>query len=290
MNVSPLRKVGARLVLRLQPSIPQSIMRGMDHAPLRPAWLAALLLPLLAWPAAAGSTATRLNYAAYIGGLNAFDLTATVAMSPQSYRMEVVFRLTGTIGALIHAESTSTVDGRFDGTTPEPRMLFSAGHFRGRPHVMQMEWPEGKPLIRQMSPPDEDQRDPVPPEQQAHTMDSLSAIVALLQRVATTGRCDGVVRTFDGRRLSELAAHTVGEETLPETDRSPFKGPALRCDVEGRQLAGFPVDGDQAELRRPHHGSAWFASLAPGEPLVPVRITFGERSFGQATLYLTGRS
>ena len=98
------------------------------------------------------------------------------------------------------------------------------------------------------------------------------------------------MNTFDGRRLSSLEAHTVGEEVLPKTDRSSFEGPALRCDFEGRQLGGFVHDDDLNVLRRPQHGSAWFASLAPGAPPVPVRITFSTRILGAATMYLTGRN
>jgi hypothetical protein len=118
-------------------------------------------------------------------------------------------------------------------------------------------------------------------------VDALSAIAMLIRRVARTGRCEAEATTFDGRRAVDVAARTVGMEVLQPDGRSIFTGRALRCDFEGRLLAGFPRDGDQEELRRSRHGSAWLAQIAPGAPPIPVRIDFETRWFGPATMYLT---
>ncbi len=120
----------------------------------------------------------------------------------------------------------------------------------------------------------------------ANTVDNLSAMAALLHDVATIGRCDGSRRVFDGRRLSRIAAGTVGVEALPETDRSVFHGPALRCDFSGTLLAGFKYEDNRARAARPQRGVAWFAPLRPGGPPVPVRVRFATPFFGDATLYL----
>jgi hypothetical protein len=249
-----------------------------------------LLAMCVSLPVAAQPAATKLDYAAYSNGVNVLDLQASMALSPSFYRVQVSYHLTGLVGAIVHADSQTTVDGRFQGDRTEPRELFSSGHMRGQPRVTQIDWQNGNPVIMQMVPPVETERDPVPAEDQAHTIDSLSAMAALLRRVAATGRCEGAANTFDGRRLSEIEAHTVGEETLEKSDRSIFQGTALRCDFQGRQLAGFFRDHDPDVVRRPQHGSAWFARLAPGDAPVPVRITFETRVFGWATLYLTGQS
>ena len=126
----------------------------------------------------------------------------------------------------------------------------------------------------------------MPPAQQVDTMDSLSALALLMRHVQATGRCEARVMTFDGRRLAEVSAHTVGEEVLQPSSRRSFHGPTLRCDFEGRQLGGFLRDADQEQLRRPQHGSAWLAPIGPGGLRVPVEITFGTRWFGDATMYL----
>jgi hypothetical protein len=109
----------------------------------------------------------------------------------------------------------------------------------------------------------------------------------LVRLIGQTGRCESRMRLFDGRRLSDVEARTVGIETLEPTSRSTFHGPALRCDFEGRLLAGFPSDEDRTRAAQPRGGSAWFAQLSPDGPPLPVRITFETRFFGHATMYLT---
>ena len=239
----------------------------------------AAMLALGAGPAAAQPAPLHLRYSAYADGLNVMDVDAAIAISRDSYRVQVSYHVTGLVGVFIKAENTTTVDGRFQGDAPVPRQLFSAGRLRGQQRVTQIDWLNGRPIISQLVPPVEAERDPVPAEEQAHTVDSLSAMASLLHQVAMSGRCQGAMNTFDGRRLSSIEAHTVGEEVLPKR--------ALRCDFEGRQLGGFVHDEDLNVLRRPQRGSAWFASLAPGEPPVPVRITFSTRVLGSATMYLT---
>ncbi|WP_158742607.1 DUF3108 domain-containing protein [Acidisphaera sp. L21] len=251
---------------------------------------AALLLPLSHHAASAQPAPFTLTYATYVHGLNAMNMEAVVALTAQHYQLQLSYRLTGLVGTLFSGQATSTVDGQFRGNTPVPSRMVSTGVFRGKHRVTAIEWKDGNPVITQLIPPVEEEREPVPVADQAHTIDALSAMAWLFHQVAATGRCDGAFTTFDGRRLSDLRAQTVGEEVLAPTTRSSFQGPALRCDFEGHQTAGFLRDTDQDSLRKPQHGSAWFARVVPGAAPVPVRITFGLRAFGEATIYVTGPS
>jgi hypothetical protein len=85
----------------------------------------------------------------------------------------------------------------------------------------------------------------------------------------------------------EIEAHTAGEEQLAPSSRSVFQGNALRCDFSGRMLAGFKFDGDRVRDGKTMHGSAWLAAAVPGGPLLPVRMAFETRWFGDAVMYLT---
>ena len=238
-------------------------------------------------PARGADMVQRAHYAGYAKGFNLFDLDVAVGFEQEAYRFQLSFRTSGLVGALFHAEGTTTVDGRFNGMRPVPRELLSQGRFRGEPHMTQIDWQSGMPKLVQMVPPAEPDREAVPPNEQAQTVDTLSAIAGLLHQVSTKGNCESYTRTFDGTRLSEFSARTVGQEVLEPTGRSSFQGPALRCDVTGRMLAGFMPDDDREEIAKPKRGSAWFAQLQPGAPFVPVRIVFYtlDGSVG-ATLYL----
>ena len=231
----------------------------------------------------------QLSYNVYFTGLDVADLSASFAFAPQSYSAAIAFRMTGALGALYHAEGSSSVDGRFQGDTTQPHALNSSGQFGGKARVTQIGWHNATPVIERMEPPLEPEREPVPVAEQAHTIDSLSAMATLLHRVWQTGRCESDARTYDGRWLSRIEVRTAAEEVLAPTSRSIFSGPALRCELEGHQLAGFWRDTDPATLHRPHRASVWFARTAPGGPLLPVRISVETRGgFGPVVLYLTG--
>ena len=152
-----------------------------------------------------------------------------------------------------------------------------------------IDYRDGQPTVRQLVPPTETEREPVQPGQQTDTIDTLSAMAELIHTIQRTGRCDGRVTTFDGRRLSVLEARTSGPQSLDPTRRSSFAGMTLRCDFVGRQLAGFMLDEDRTTLQRPQTGTAWFAATAPDGPVVPVRIAFRTRWFGDATMYVAPR-
>ncbi len=250
-----------------------------------------LLLGLAAQaPAPRPATAPDLahvKYDMYAAGLDVLELRAGIGLNATGYRVEITFRTTGLAGVMVRGRQSSATDGVWAGDQPEPLRVWGDGFWRGTPRHTLIEYDRGIPLVRTLTPPNDEEREPVPVELQAHTMDTLSAMAMLMRRVARTGRCEAEARTFDGRRLADITARTVGEEVLPRTGRSMFAGPALRCDFEGHQLAGFMRDEDRARLMRPHRGSAWFAAAEPGGPLLPVRIAFETRWFGDATMYLT---
>ncbi len=249
---------------------------------------AALLLCLSAVCHSSGAHAQPVSahYAAYAKGLNVLRLDAELAVGPRDYRVRLTYHTAGTVGVLIRAEQDTVAEGAFVGDHPAPRRFYSAGHFRGRPRVTQIDYPRGQPDIRALTPPNEEEREPVAPAEQAGTIDSVSAMAQLVRQVNATGRCEGQSRTYDGRRLAELSARTAGREVLEQTSRSVFAGSALRCDFEGRQLGGFRLDADRTAAQRPRRGTAWFAAVTPGGPMIPVRMQFETDLIGSLTMYL----
>ena len=160
--------------------------------------------------AAAAQAPVHVTYSGYTHGFNVVDLDATLSLTPGHYKMELNYTLVGVLGTVLHGDGKTVVTGRFEGLHAAPDDLFSTGHFRGEPRATQIAWHGGNPSIVQLTPPVESERDPVPPALQANTIDTLSAMAGLIHQVAETGKCEEHGRTFDGRRLSEVTAHTVG--------------------------------------------------------------------------------
>jgi len=245
------------------------------------------LIALILLPFAARAEPVQARYAAYAAGLNVINLDAGFDITPSAYRVQIVYRTAGTFGFMVRGQQDTTVQGQFVADRAVPQRFYSAGVMRGQQRLTVIDYAGGQPIVRQLVPPTGNEREPVPAELQRGTIDTLSAMAQLLRQVNDSRLCEGRVMTFDGRRLAELSAHTVGEEFLPPTRLSSYTGNALHCEFEGRQFGGFMLDEDRERLQRPQRGDAWFAAITPGGPLIPVRISFRTRWFGNATMFIT---
>lgn len=232
----------------------------------------------------------RAAYTVTAAGLTTARVEAELAFAPSAYRLRLDYRTAGLFGALFHSESSTLAQGLWQGDTAVPFHFAGSVLVRGEARQTVIDYRDGEPIVRVLVSPNSRERDPVPPGLERNTIDTLSAMALLLRRVQQTGRCEAHALTFDGRRLIDVSANTAGIEALPPADGLAFAGPALRCDFEGRQLAGFKHGEDAAALRRPKHGSAWLARVVPGAPPIPVRVSFETRWFGDATAWLTGVS
>lgn len=252
---------------------------------------AALLLGIAAFVPGAASAQqvaqVRLSYDTYAAGIEVMQLQAFFGLGPWNYQLDVNYHTTGLVGIFYRGHQVNTVRGIWENDSPEPIEFFGEGVWRGKPRRTRIDYDHGQPEIKDLAPPQESEREPVPHDLQTHAVDTLSALAQLMRKVEHSHSCDTSVRTFDGRRVLEVAAHTAGPEKLDATSRSAFRGEALRCDFEGRELAGFLFGENDAEHRQPLKGSAWLAPMLPGAPPLPVRIAFQTRWFGWATMYLT---
>ena len=216
------------------------------------------------------------------------EVDSGFSFGPLHYQMNLDYSTTGMVAVFFGGHQFDSVSGSWHGEQAAPRRFVGSGQWHGEDRVAEIDYSQGRPIIRQLVPPRDHEREAVPESLQANSIDALSALAELVHIVTDTGRCETTVHTYDGRRAVEIEAHTVGEETLQPTDRSSFAGKALRCDFSGRLVAGFKFDDDRARVGKPMHGSAWLAPVVAGAPKLPVRMTFETRWFGDATMYLTG--
>lgn len=231
--------------------------------------------------------ALQLSYKTYAAGLNVAAVRADLSLGPHSYELKLAYHTTGLVGFFDRGHQLDQVRGVWHDGRPDPLKYQTNGRWDGKNRTTVIAYQNGDPLIRAMVPPDRKERQPVPPRLRNHAIDTLSALVLLIRRVAEVGNCNVTVHTFDGRRATEVTAHTAEWDLLPHTSDSIYSGRALRCDFKGRMLAGFKLGENRPADHKPLRGSAWFAKALPGQPLVPVRMSFQTLWFGEATMYLT---
>jgi hypothetical protein len=250
------------------------------------AGIAALAMPSLA-PAQVLPPTLELTYTTYAAGFTTLRLIVDFSLTPKGYRVSLAYRTVGAVGFFLPGHDDASAEGSWSGNAAHPEEFESDGMWRGQPYDVVMDYPDGAPEVERLYPAQTRTREAVPAALREGTIDTASAMALLLHRMVEGGSCDLSERVFDGRRLMVLAAQPAGTEALGPTVRSFFHGPAIRCDITGRLLAGFLRTDDAAERQRVRHGAVWFAHPIPGLPLLPVRIAFDNRWFGAATMYLT---
>jgi hypothetical protein len=227
------------------------------------------------------------SYETYAAGLKVADVAAGFSFGAANYRMEFTYRTTGLVGFFFRGHEVDEASGSWRGKAAVPSAYQGQGLWRGHQRGVTLAYRQGRPTVEALMPPNDGEREEVSEALRTDSIDTVSALAQLIHVVATTGRCDTAVRTYDGRRAVEIAARTGGEEVLAPTDRSSFSGTALRCDFAGRLVGGFKLDDNKEHAGRPMHGSAWLAPNGPGGMMVPVRLSFETRWFGDAVMYLT---
>ena len=240
-------------------------------------------------PAVAAAPDIHLRYAVFIRGLHAMQLNATLHQADGHYVVTVEDHTVGWIGALIDTHTASRAEGTIDAQGVHPGHYESAGHSRGADRRTVIDYAGGNPVVRVLTPV-EARRDRVDPGATGGAIDALSALAAMVDRVGRSGRCDGAFHIFDGARLTDFAARSAGTATLPQTDRSPYGGTAMRCDFSTAEVAGFLHDDNFARAHQPQGGTAWLARVAPGAPVLPIRANFSTVDHGPVAAYLVSVS
>ncbi len=251
----------------------------MQPMPFRTATLLLFLTaPLVAAPAAAEPW--RATYSISAAGLPVAEVQLRFTLDGPGYSVESRMRSLGIARLFLRGEQVSRSEGAWAAGLPRPRLHLSQGNWRGVLRQTRLEYgPDGAPRVAVLTPAQDMPRSPVPPAATPGTMDGLSAIAGLARHVRDTATCETAARSYDGRRLTQFE---VARDPAPP----PPGGAALRCVIEARTLAGYALDRDPEEVRRPLRILAEFGPRAPGTPAVPARVELGSRWWGdiEATL------
>jgi len=197
-----------------------------------------------------------------------------------AYVIQTRSRPRGLANVFFRGELFSQSEGVWRGSRPMPRVHRSTGSWRGTPRRTVLEYgPGGVPRVVVLEPAEDVERSPVPREVLPGTTDALSAMLQLSRQVSETGRCEAQARIFDGRRLTQLDLST-------DPVRQASGGGQPSCVIESRVIAGIPTD--RPEDARPLRSVVHFGNpVAPGAPMLPVRIELASRWWGTIQVVLT---
>jgi hypothetical protein len=238
---------------------------------MRPPTAAAALLLALA-PAAHAAEAVEAHYVARVAGFRVMTIDVHATIQPETYRITARARSAGLATLAARFDQTAIAEGAVTDAGIRPLRFRSEGAWQGETRRVDLALAETPPRVT-LDPPEVPEREPVPPALARGGVDTLTALLAVSRQVSRHGArgCDLDVTVFDGRRLKRITLSPAGEARV-----SGHPGvTAVRCHVEGRQLAGFWRNWDREEAERPQTGMVWIAAPFEGAPALPLRLEMG---------------
>ncbi|MGB0920830.1 MAG: DUF3108 domain-containing protein [Alphaproteobacteria bacterium] len=227
----------------------------------------------------------------YFGGFNVGALNLATTLDGTSYAMKSEMGTRGLLSAFVDGFARLEANGEIrDGGLKPVYYRAASGTGDEVKRDSQVHFTEGSPAKVVAVPAyKDDDRPPVPLEEQVGTVDPLSA--ALFSATFADGEnvCAGTIKIFDGRRRYNLHLSYVGEEVLTTRHQERYSGPAARCEVVFEQLKGFQPDGAGPRKRKSYDpATVWIARFgAPdggADVLMPVKVV-ADTSWGAAVAH-----
>lgn len=243
-----------------------------------------LLLVLVSGPARADSH--LLHYTARLLGVKLLDIAYCVQIGDGKYTTSLAAHTVGLIDLVWHGQSTAFAAGRLGSGKLAPDFYEERGKLGGEANHVRIAYEDGRPVLKQMTPPQSKYRFPVLPQNLAGALDGLSAIVLELNAATTTKTCLPSVLVYDGLQLRRGTISTAGMVPFQRYRNSIFSGQALRCDTRSTLLAGFLKDHAIGPQARPHFSSEWTATLTADGVFLPLRLTFNADFLGDISVDL----
>ncbi len=231
-----------------------------------------LVSPALAAPQQAAAPSglmapLEVRYEAYAVGLPVVAFDFRLDQGSQDYALSGQVKTVGLLRLFYRLDLKTLSQGTVGAADLQPLFHEQALRARGKERMARLDYP-GDGTVATSLVPAEDPGRPKPTRQQiAHTMDPLTALLAIGRDVAQRQRCDGRVAVYDGRRRYDIVLSDDGGDRLEKSPVYAYAGEVRRCAAAAVKIAGFSWDQDYS----PHTtgGRVWFATPRPDAPALP---------------------
>lgn len=187
------------------------------------------------------SSTLDLNYKLFIGGIPLGRIDVSTRIRNGTYNVSSSLETEGIVNSFWQSRIEATSSGLLQASAFLPSVYDS--YYQGpkgkRQQVTLSFGPEG-PIGLFADPPYKVSKYPVTDEQKRATIDPLSAVVYVTTGMtADAGNpCGSAAPVFDGRRRYDIVLEFREEERI-KMDNGLYEGPAFRCQLIYKQIAGF---------------------------------------------------
>jgi len=254
-------------------------------APASPATLTPAPAPTAAMQAAGTGPGNSLQvvWQVYLAGIDLGTVGLKTTFTADSYSAVSRLKTAGVVNSFYEAVIDASAMGTVAGTTLKPQSYEAKYNGeKSHQHTVLSYASAGVQLIA--DPIYNTQRFPVTEEQKRDTLDPVSGMVFAMSGISLSPEhpCGDVVKVFDGARRYDIEFTFVKNDTLSSDG---YKGPAIKCQVSYKQIAGFKPNLKQGNnFPAIYVWGATFDTQTPGAVkrfAVPVQL-MTETPFGTA--------
>jgi hypothetical protein len=220
--------------------------------------------------AARGETGYSAGYDLDLGGFRVGELQIDLSLDRRSYSMSLALQSRGVAGWLVDLRTDAVAEGAIEDGRLVP-LHYRANTRRNREErSTRLAFDrDGRIVQLDVRPAPE----PVPRELQ-RAPDPVSALLEIIRTVLDPeGEGEHTVTSFGGVRAAQLSVTCPAYEPVRLAEGVDLPGEALRCDIEGEQLAGPPPEGMALGIEE--LATLWLAPLEEGGVLVRARMRSG---------------
>jgi Protein of unknown function (DUF3108) len=214
-------------------------------------------------------------------GLHVLTNRTTVEEAGDRYAIAMDLDTRGLARVFVDLTSHSEVRGRLTREAANPDAYRAEVRRNGVDRSYGVDYHGDGAVINASTPPSPGVSFSAPAELLRGSVDQLTAYFLLERQLAQRGTCALVVPVFDASALYNLRFTDIKSEALAPDSYQNFAGPTQPCQVVREEIRHNPGQDEDTY----HQGKIWYARLAAGDLMLPVRMEF-ETAFGTVSGYL----
>ena len=213
------------------------------------------------------------------------------------YRIELGAETRGFVSKIAHWEGVFETEGWYNAKTMDanPRIHKSTAHWKDELEVKEYTYKKDGTFDAYRITDKHSDRElrETDVELSNNTTDVMTAALGMMQTFPKDGKCESESEIFDGKRRFKLIFEHEGEVELKSTRYNIYSGPAVKCVVRVEPLGGKWRENPRGWMSIQEQGrqrgklpTIWMASLAEGQPAVPVKVLVRSQ-YGAMVMHMT---
>lgn len=248
-----------------------------------------LALIFLSRPVSAMEDETDLHYSVYLGGLYLGSIETEVRQGKSNYKIESAARTNAAFNWVLNWFAKGETEGLVSLNKFFPRQHQHKSTWNDNVRIVSMDYDNAGEVKVQKT----DTRDntsgkltPIDPASLTNTLDPMTAILTMTNRLEKGMGCNAELPIFDGHRRYDLMLSEKPERYFKPSRYSVFEGNAVGCKIDIVRKGGFRVNQDSdRNANNEQDVIIWAGSPIENGHVVPVRMRM-ETQFGMMEMHL----